>query len=61
MNRTAQQVTVRPRTPADLDRCAEVLIRVHAQDGYPVEGVADPHARLHPDRLLAAWVAQAGN
>lgn len=52
------QVTVRPRTDADLDRCAAILVRVHGVDGYPVEGVADPHARLHPDRLVAAWVAE---
>ncbi len=53
------QVTVRPRTDADLDRCAAILVRVHGVDGYPVEGVADPHARLHPDGLVAARVARS--
>lgn len=54
----ARQVTVRPRTDTDLGRCAAILVRVHGVDGYPVEGVADPHARLHPDGLVAAWVAE---
>jgi GNAT superfamily N-acetyltransferase len=58
MSRGARQVPVRPRTDADLDRCAAILVRVHGVDGYPVEGVADPQARLQPGRLVAAWVAE---
>lgn len=34
-----------------------MLVRVHAEDGYPVEGVADPIGWLKPPRLLAAWTA----
>lgn len=51
---------VRPRVDADLTRCAEILVRVHGLDGYPVEGVADPLAHLHPEGLVAAWVAELG-
>jgi hypothetical protein len=31
--------------------------KVSAQDGYPVEGVADPQAWLTPPRQIAAWTA----
>lgn len=48
---------VRPREPDDLDAAAAALVAVHAADGYPVEGVDDPHAWLSPPGLLAAWVA----
>ena len=50
-------VVIRPRDHADLPELAQVLVRVHAQDGYPVEGVADPLAWLTPPRELAAWAA----
>src|SRR4051812_45449352 len=52
------KATVRPRAPQDIDALAEVLIRVHAIDGYPVEGVADPHEWLRPARELASWTAE---
>jgi GNAT superfamily N-acetyltransferase len=39
-------------------RPAAVLVRVHAADGYPVEGVADPRAWLEPPRELASWTAE---
>ena len=44
------KATVRPREPRDLAQLAEALVRVHAADGYPVEGVADPRAWLEPAR-----------
>lgn len=50
-------VVIRPREQADLPALAEVLVRVHTQDGYPVEGVADPEGWLTPPRELAAWTA----
>lgn len=50
-------VEVRPRKNADIPELAQVLVRVHARDGYPVEGVADPEAWLTPPRELAAWTA----
>jgi GNAT superfamily N-acetyltransferase len=54
------KATVRPRERRDLDALAEVLVRVHAVDGYPVEGVADPHSWLHPARELGSWTAELG-
>jgi GNAT superfamily N-acetyltransferase len=48
---------IRPRRPDDLDALAHVLVRVHAVDGYPVEGVEHPRAWLTPPRQLAAWTA----
>jgi GNAT superfamily N-acetyltransferase len=53
------KATVRPREPRDLAQLARVLVRVHAADGYPVEGVADPRAWLQPARELASWTAEA--
>lgn len=48
---------IRPRRPGDLDALADVLVRVHALDGYPVEGVEHPRAWLTPPGQLAAWTA----
>ena len=48
---------IRPRRSEDLDALADVLVRVHAVDGYPVEGVEHPRAWLTPPRQLAAWTA----
>ncbi|MEU6439308.1 GNAT family N-acetyltransferase [Streptomyces sp. NPDC047046] len=53
----ARPVTVRPRLPEDLPSAGAALVRVHASDGYPVEGVADPVGWLLPEGLAAAWVA----
>ena len=50
-------VVIRPRRPDDLRALADVLVRVHAVDGYPVEGVEHPRAWLTPPRQLAAWTA----
>lgn len=49
---------IRPRTPADIDECARLLVTVHARDGYPVEGVADPESWLSPAGLIRAWVGE---
>lgn len=51
-------VTVRPRVDVDLDAAAQALVAVHAVDGYPVEGVDDPHAWLLPEGMIGAWVAE---
>lgn len=48
---------VRDRRLGDLDALAASLVEVHRVDGYPVEGVADPHAWLAPPGTLHAWVA----
>jgi GNAT superfamily N-acetyltransferase len=50
-------VVIRRRSDSDLPQLAQVLVRVHAADGYPVEGVADPQAWLTPPREVAAWTA----
>lgn len=50
-------VKVRDRRPDDLDAAVAALVEVHRVDGYPVEGVDDPHAWLNPPGLLHAWVA----
>ncbi|MEE2042598.1 GNAT family N-acetyltransferase [Nocardiopsis tropica] len=55
---TSDDVTVRVREEADLGASARALVKVHAVDGYPVEGVDDPRAWLTPPGLLRAWVAE---
>jgi ribosomal protein S18 acetylase RimI-like enzyme len=50
-------VFIRPRQPEDLRALADVLVRVHAVDGYPVEGVEQPEQWLAPPRQLMAWTA----
>jgi GNAT superfamily N-acetyltransferase len=50
-------VVIRPREPGDLPVLGQVLVRVHGDDGYPVEGVGDPEAWLTPARELAGWTA----
>lgn len=50
-------ITIRRRQPSDVPELAAILGRVHAQDGYPVEGVADPAAWIEPPRELAGWTA----
>lgn len=52
-----QNITIRRRTDEDLAEAGAALVKVHAKDGYPVEGVDDPEAWLTPPELLAAWVA----
>lgn len=49
--------TIRPRRVEDLPELAAVLIRVHALDGYPVEGVDKPVNWLRHPRELRSWTA----
>jgi len=51
------KLVIRPREDGDLVELGQVLVRVHDQDGYPVEGVADPESWLTPSREVAAWTA----
>jgi GNAT superfamily N-acetyltransferase len=50
-------LTIRPRRDEDLPELAAVLVRVHALDGYPVEGVADPEGWLRHNHELQSWTA----
>ncbi|MEV0890242.1 GNAT family N-acetyltransferase [Promicromonospora sp. NPDC050262] len=50
-------LTIRPRRDDNLPALAAALVRVHAQDGYPVEGVADLEGWLRHDRELQSWTA----
>lgn len=54
-------LVVREREPEDLEPLAEVLVKVHGHDGYPVEGVADPVRWLTPVRTFKAWTALYGS
>lgn len=49
---------IRERTDEDLDELGTILTRVHAEDGYPVEGVASPRAWLTDPGFLRSWVAE---
>lgn len=53
-----QAVHVRRRNEDDLGELAQILVRVHAVDGYPVEGVVNPAAWLTPGTELASWTAE---
>lgn len=55
---TTGRPTIRERRNDDLPALAAALVRVHAADGYPVEGVADPEAWLHHPRELRSWTAE---
>lgn len=52
------RTTVRRRRDQDIPALTETLGRVHARDGYPVEGISDPLALLKPPGELASWVAE---
>ncbi|MEU4372395.1 GNAT family N-acetyltransferase [Pseudonocardia alni] len=54
---TEPERTVRERQDGDLPVLAAVLERVHAHDGYPVEGVADPRAWLEHSHEIRSWTA----
>lgn len=58
---TAPAVTIRPRTSEDLPAAAKILVDVHREDGYPVEGVSDTRSWLSPPDMIAAWVALLDN
>lgn len=53
----ATDCTIRERRDDDLPALAAALVRVHAQDGYPVEGVADPISWLRHPRAIRNWSA----
>ncbi len=57
---SGELLVIRDRINADLSALAVVLVAVHAQSGYPVEGVADPVEWLTEPRPLHAWVAVLG-
>ncbi|WP_419705174.1 GNAT family N-acetyltransferase [Promicromonospora sp. NFX87] len=50
-------LTIRSRREEDLPSLASTLVSVHAVDGYPVEGVADPKAWLRHPREIQSWTA----
>lgn len=51
---------IRDREPADLQRCLSVLADVHRLDRYPPNWPADPHQWLSPDNAQHAWIAETG-
>jgi GNAT superfamily N-acetyltransferase len=51
-------VLVRPRRESDIAAAAAGLVRVHALDGCPVEGVSQPESWLTPTGMIASWVAE---
>jgi len=51
-------VAVRPRRDDDIGPLADILVRVHERDGYPVEGVDDPIAWLRAPNELGSWTAE---
>ncbi len=53
-------VVIRRCRQTDLAALADILVRVHARDGYPVEGVDDPESWITPPSELAAWTAVHG-
>ncbi|WP_406341428.1 GNAT family N-acetyltransferase [Streptomyces sp. NBC_00648] len=53
-----RDLIIRPRRAEDLDGAASALIAVHSSDGYPVEGVVDPHGWLDSPDVIRAWVAE---
>ena len=52
------RVKIPPRHDEDIPALADVLVRVHIVDGYPVEGVADPRAWLTHPHELRCWTAK---
>ncbi|MBE1876160.1 hypothetical protein [Myceligenerans pegani] len=50
-------IIIRPRQDADIPYLAAALVRVHALDGYPVEGVADPEAWVRHPNEMQSWTA----
>lgn len=52
------ELIVRPIQDADLPDAAAALVKVHATDGYPVEGTEDPKAWISSSKIIQAWVAE---
>ena len=50
-------IRIRPRQPADLGLCAEILAQIYRTSGYPTNWPADPAGWLTPPGTVAAWVA----
>jgi ribosomal protein S18 acetylase RimI-like enzyme len=50
-------IRIRPRQPADLALCVEILAEVHQISGYPANWPADPAGWLTPPETVGAWVA----
>lgn len=55
---TKPAITIHPREARDVEPLGVVLARVHAKDGYPVEGVGDPEAWIEPPNELRGWTAE---
>jgi ribosomal protein S18 acetylase RimI-like enzyme len=53
-----EELIIRARRDDDGPGAVAALVAVHASDGYPVEGVAEPERWLSPPGLLRAWVAE---
>ncbi len=52
-----ERILVRERLDSDIAEASKGLIRVHARDGYPVEGVSQPDAWLTPCGMINSWIA----
>lgn len=52
-------IDIHLRQSDDILKAANVLSEVHAVNGYPVEGIADPVGWLQPPGFITAWVAAA--
>ena len=50
-------VAIRRTTPADWSSLAQALVAVHAQDGYPVEGVRDAESWVSLQDPVGQWTA----
>lgn len=53
-------VEIRPTIADDLDALADVLVQVHAVDGYPVEGVEAPRTWVELNDPIGQWTALLG-
>lgn len=51
------RVLICQRLESHIPQTAAGLVKVHASDGYPVEGVGEPEAWLTPPGMINAWVA----
>ena len=61
MNQDDQSSTafiIRQRRDSDIPAAADGLIKVHAVDGYPVEGVSQPESWLTPPGMITSWIAE---
>ncbi|WP_018252336.1 GNAT family N-acetyltransferase [Salinispora mooreana] len=54
-------LSIRDRVPADLQRCISVLADVHRLDRYPLNWPADTYQWLSPDNTRHAWIAERGS